>query len=656
VSSVSVHARGLNFTTDPLVSTADGSTLAVASFSEDARAINERWVLSLAEPTSASSLRLSFSFTGRLSDTVIGFYASSFLNSSNASRPLVQTKFEPAFARTAFPCFDEPALKARFNLTVKGARPGYATLANTPALSSTTETDGTVTVVFKSTPVPVSTYQLTMVSAPMVNVSGSLPANSSLNRTAAVPVTAWAMDRGGAANVTAALQFALHVALDVLSFYETTFAFAFYMPKVDLVYLPAFPVGAMEQVGLVTFTESYLTSTASTNYSRSASVVAHELAHQWWGNAITTAWWDSLWLQEGFATFWPFSSLAQSSTAKAAGVDAAAGWRATTAGAMAEDAFAHSASLTISTPVASSGQSYAAFSGITYDKGAAVIAALQRRVEASSAGSFQRGLNAYLQAKMFGSAVPADLFDHLSEASGVKELQTEFAAYTFSPGLPLVTASLVPGGVQLSQSRFFASAASRDAAGQAAQWTLALTPRAASPSAALQAAMGGASALLPSQAPPFLPYNSNTDGWLLLSSGSSAEYFRVLYPIEVYELLKGALVLNRSTFGDDARAALLDDIFALAESGLAPGLNCSFALAWAAAWAGADAAPSVQAILRTRLVRMQSLLVDDMETRIEAITAAGGRVHRPPMFIPGVGRIAVISDPTGASVGLLQRG
>ena len=157
----------------------------------------------------------------------------------------------------------------------------------------------------------------------------------------------------------------------------------------------------MEQWGIITYTESYLAAGANGSAS-AAGVIAHELAHQKFGNLVTSEWWDAL--QEGMATFWPYTAV----PAVAPQLDYAASWRAATAGAMAEDAFAASQALTVATPVASSGAAYAVFGAITYDKGAAVIAGLQRRVDgAAGAGAFVRALAAYLAAHAYATARPA---------------------------------------------------------------------------------------------------------------------------------------------------------------------------------------------------------------------------------------------------------
>jgi aminopeptidase N len=180
-----------------------GAEVALASFAPDEVASNERLVLRLpAALRGQRALTLRFNFSGTLSATVIGFYASSYVNeTSGATVPIVQTKFEPSFARTAFPCFDEPAIKATFALALSGVPAGYSALGNTPPLTQLANG----AVAFATTPV-MSTYQLTAVVAPMVFVAGVLPAKPALNRTVDLNVSCWTMDRGNASSPLATQQ------------------------------------------------------------------------------------------------------------------------------------------------------------------------------------------------------------------------------------------------------------------------------------------------------------------------------------------------------------------------------------------------------------------------------------------------------------------
>jgi hypothetical protein len=635
VSCVLVHARDLTVSAALVGGGGAETPLAAAP---DALAFSERLVVRLPAPLAAAAqLTLRFAFNGTLSATNIGFYYSSFSNGS-ASVPLVQTKFEPAFARTAFPCFDEPALKATFNLSLRGVPAGYTALSNMPPTAHAGDA-----VAFATSPV-MSTYQLMAVVAPMVSVAGTLPPST--------PVTCYTMDRGNA-SLLAGCAFAVSTAVAVLTYYAATFASMYPLPSLSLVYLPVFPVGAMEQWGCVTFTESYLAA----NSASAAGVVAHELAHSWWGNLVTAEFWEALWLQEGAATFWPNVVLPLVLPA----LQYETGWRASTSGAMAEDVFVASQSLTAAPPPASSGGAYALFSSVTYDKGAAVYAALRRRTEAARAGSFVGGLRALLAARAYGAITPPALVAALAEASGVAALGDEVGALLYSSGVPLVTAawqggSAASGTLRLTLSRFAAPAAGA----AAAPWVVPLTVLSQRPSPELAAAASAAAVALAASggyaAAPLaalaLRYNATADGFLLLSNGSAGEYFRVAYPAEALGAFAAALAGGGGGgLAPDARAALLDDTFAVAEAraGCAT-CDTAAALQWAAAWVRADAAPQVAAAMAARVARLFALLVDDVPLGAGAGVAPAAATRGTPRYACTQALLAYARDALGVAV------
>lgn len=637
ISCLLLHARGLSFTGAAAAATEDGANAGLwlpLDLTDDPLPLSERVIVRLPRALIAQPrLRLSFNFTGILSNTGIAFYYSSYTNGS-IQVPLVQTKFEPAFARTAFPCFDEPALKARFNLSLAGVPTGYTALANMPVIAESA--DGART--FAESPV-MSSYQLTFVAAPMLSMGGVLA--PSPVRAAPVSVRVWTMDRGPA-SLLGGLAFANATAIAVMALYETVLATAYPLPKMDLVYLPVFAVGAMEQWGLITYTESYLL--AGINGSASAaSVIAHELAHQNFGNLVTADWWSCLWLQEGMATFWPYTAV----PAIAPQFDYAASWRAATSGAMAEDAYAASQALTVATPVASSGASYAVFGAITYDKGAAVIAGLQRRVDgAGGAGAFDRALTTYLAAHAHAAVQPQDLIGALVLAAPgpLAGLAGETSQLLYAPGVPLVTAAWAADGpasktLVLTQTRFFAGAASAASAGgqPAMLWTIPLVVLAGNASAALAAGAAMAASALEANGGLTgatlqgltLAYDPSVDGWLSLTDGSPRAYFRTLLPAEAYDAMAAALAGGTGELPPaDARAALIDDLFAAAEAGVGPG--AAYALSWAARWVAADSAPAVRAAVAARVTRLAALLTDDVP-----LAAAGNVDVRPAAATPG---------------------
>lgn len=607
---VLMHSRDLAISSAAISAPSAAAARTPVPFTVDAFPNAERIYLRLPSASTGETLRLHFTFSGALSITNIGFYGSTYVNGSS-NVPLVQTKFEPAFARTAFPCFDEPALKATFNVTLRGVPSGYEALSNMPAFSRAGDV-----VVFSPSPV-MSTYQTTIVVAPMKKVSFVLPP--------ARPVSVYTMDRGDASLIPGCL-FAGKVAVDVLTFYESTFAIDFPLPKLDLVYLPVFPVGAMEQWGLVTYTEAYLNSGLDGSAS-AAGVVAHELAHQWFGNLVTASWWGTLWLQEGAATFWPNVVLPLTQP----NLEYDGSWGASTRAAMTDDVWSASQAVTASLPPASSGASYAMFGSITYDKGAAVYAALRRRVEARSLGSFYSGVRTFLSSHAFGSVQPADLLSALNVGA-------EFDALINMPGVPLVAVAYNAGQLQLSLTRFLGSGAIPD-------WTVPLSIAAQHPSNAVALASTAASSALAASggytAPQLLglsiPWTSGTDGWITFSNGSASQYYRVAYPVEVLDSFAAALSDGRGGgLSDDARSSLVDDYFSLAEAG-AGCATCTTqaALAWAARWVSSDNSSQVFSTVSARVSRLFALLVDDVPP-----AAQGSLTALPAAATPGTASFA----------------
>lgn len=603
---VFIHARDLTISSAAVSLPSAAASRTPLSFTVDAFSYAERIILTLPSASTGEAVRLHFAFSGALSITNIGFYGSTYVNGSTTV-PLVQTKFEPAFARTAFPCFDEPALKATFNVTVRGVPNGYEVLGNMPILNRVGDV-----AVFEPSPV-MSTYQTTIVVAPMKKVSFVLPPS--------IPVTVFTMDRGDASLVPGC-QFSGQTAVDVLSFYSTTFAIPFPLPKLDLVYLPVFPVGAMEQWGLVTYTEAYLSSGFNGSAS-AAGVVAHELAHQWWGNLVTASWWGQLWLQEGAATFWPNVVLPLTQS----GLQYDASWGASTRAAMAEDVWDASQAVTAVVPPSSSGASYAMFGSITYDKGASVYAALRRRVEARSLGSFFSGVRSFLASRAYGSVQPSDLLSALNIIGG------EFDALINSPGVPVVSVTYSTGQLTFNLSRLLGS-------GGIPSWVVPLSVTAQRPSNALALASVAASSALATTggytaaqlSGLSITWTAATDGWVAFSNGSASEYYRVSYPVEVLDSFASALSDGRGGgLSDDARAALVDDVFALAEAG-AGCASCTTqaALSWAARWVNSDNSSIVFSTVSSRVSRLFSLLVDDVPP-----SAQGALAAMPEAAMPG---------------------
>jgi len=233
-------------------------------------------------------------FHGEINDKLKGFYRSKYQGPDGEDRFMACTQLCPTDARRVFPCWDEPALKASFDLTLVVPN-DRVTLSNMPVKAETElDTDSTWKVVsFERTPV-MSTYLLAFIVGEFDYVEGK-----SADDVKVRVFTPLGKKQQG--------EFALDVAIKTLPFYRDYFNIGYPLPKIDLVAIPDFAFGAMENWGLVTYRESRLlidpTNSPASSKQAVALVVGHELAHQWFGNLVTMEWWTHLWLNEGFASW-----------------------------------------------------------------------------------------------------------------------------------------------------------------------------------------------------------------------------------------------------------------------------------------------------------------------------------------------------------------
>ncbi|MCY4664472.1 MAG: M1 family metallopeptidase, partial [Acidimicrobiaceae bacterium] len=244
------------------------------------------------EQFAAGPARLDIAFNGVLNDQLHGFYRSTYTDDAGATHTIATTQFESTDARRAFPCFDEPALKATFATTLI-VDEGLLAVSNTAETGREPMEDGRVRVSFATTMV-MSTYLVAFVVGPL-EVTEAIDCGG-------VPVRV--VHRPGRGDQTA---FALDVAAHALQWFANYYGLPYPSDKVDLVAIPDFAFGAMENLGCVTFREVLLLvdpgSASQPELQRVAEVINHELAHMWFGDLVTMAWWEGIWLNEAFATF-----------------------------------------------------------------------------------------------------------------------------------------------------------------------------------------------------------------------------------------------------------------------------------------------------------------------------------------------------------------
>ena len=354
----------------------------------------------------------------------------------------VFTKFEAIYARRAFPSFDEPAFKIPFDVTLT-VPAAAAVVGNMPVAKERTE-DGRRIVSFQPTP-PLPTYLVAFAVGPFETRATSVAAGPL--RPAALPVAAVAM-QGRAADTA----FALAAAPPLIAEQERYFGIAFPYPKLDLIAIPDFQSGAMENAGAITFRDSLLlVDDKVTSFGNKVSVIdvlAHELVHQWFGDLVTMTWWDDIWLNEGFATFMA------TRTVRAVRPELEPELAAIAEATEVMNADSLASARRVRQPIASTHDITNAFDSITYQKGAAFLRMLEHYVGDEP---FRRGVHAFLAAHANGNATTDDLIAVLAKETG-REVAPIATSFLDQPGVPSIAVKLACDGargrLELAQTRW----------------------------------------------------------------------------------------------------------------------------------------------------------------------------------------------------------
>ena len=333
-------------------------------------------------PAGRSTLHVQF--LGSLNDKLVGFYASTYAADDGSTKVIATTQMEATDARRAFPCWDEPDAKAVFAITLV-VEAGLMAVSNMHELSSTTLGSGKRSVRFADTPL-MSSYLVCMVvgeleATPVVDVGG-------------IPLRVIA--RPGRTDQAA---FALEIGAFALTYFTDWYGIEYPGTKLDLIATPDFAFGAMENLGAVTFREALLlvdeARASKPELERIADVVAHEIAHMWFGDLVTMLWWNGLWLNEAFATFAEVSCVAKFRPE----------WERWTSFAlyrsMAQQVDALHSTRPIEFPVISPADANGMFDVLTYEKGAAVLRMLEQYLGEES---FRLGVKHYLESHAFANA------------------------------------------------------------------------------------------------------------------------------------------------------------------------------------------------------------------------------------------------------------
>ena len=376
---------------------------------------------------------IELEFKGQITDDLSGMYISQFKDGTKTKK-MITTQFESHAARAVFPCIDEPEAKATFDMTIIHPN-DVVTISNTPIKTKTELSKAETSTTFTTTPI-MSTYLLAFIVGDL-KFKQSKTNNGTIVRCYATPD-----------NIDY-LEFSLEVAVKSIEFYNKYFDIPYPLEKCDLIAIPDFAAGAMENWGCLTFREQAMLvdpkRSSLMNKQYVSTVIAHEVAHQWFGNLVTMKWWSDLWLNEGFATWMEYFAIdhlyPEWHLWEQFAVD------------VQQPAFSldslentHPIEVKIKHP----DEIRTIFDSISYEKGASVINMLHGFV---GADNFKNGLHNYLNTNSYKNTVTNDLWDAIEKVSN-KRVKEFMSTWTTQSGYPIVSLDRSDKNIRLNQNRF----------------------------------------------------------------------------------------------------------------------------------------------------------------------------------------------------------
>ncbi|KAG0221509.1 hypothetical protein BGW41_006729 [Actinomortierella wolfii] len=488
--------------------------------------------------------KLHITFDGTLNDSMKGFYRSKYKDANGKDKYLGTTQFEATDARMAFPCWDEPAIKATFAISLD-VPSELTALSNMPIKELTAVEPERITYHFETTPI-MSTYLVAFAVGEFEYVETT---TTKLEKPVVCRVytTPGQKEQG---------RFALEITPKILEYFTEIFGTEYPLPKLDQIAIPDFDAGAMENWGLITYRTIALLFDEKTSDKRFkeqvASTVAHEIAHQWFGNLVTMEWWDHLWLNEGFATWvgtlavdhlfpeWhTWSNFVVDDLQFGLGLDSLR------------------SSHPIEVPVADPHEIHQIFDAISYSKGASVIRMLSNWL---TLDVFLAGIRRYLKKHAYQNASTDDLWNALSEESGI-DVREFMNTWTRVIGIPIVNVNESDGVVTVEQHRFLATNDVKPDEDETIWWVpLGVHPKPVSvqdPNQTLKARS------LTFEVPEG-PYLINKD---------YTGVFRTNYPSSAISRIGKAILEGSDQISLSDRAGLVADIASLSRSGHTPTSN-----------------------------------------------------------------------------------
>lgn len=494
----------------------------------------ERATLTLEEPLSPGNHRLEIEHTGTINDQLRGLYRSVFTDPDGNQHAIATSQCQATDARRIFPCWDEPDFKATFETTMVVAD-GLEAYSNSSEIGREDLGDGRVEIRFAKT-MKMSSYLLAFIAGPFeatdpVDVRGT--------------PTRIIVPKGNLHLTDIAMENAIFCFEYLTDYYGIPYP----GDKLDHVAIPDFAAGAMENVGLITYRDSYLIidpATASqAELQNSLDVIGHEIAHQWFGNLVTMAWWEGAWLNEAFASFMELKATHAKEPE----------WKRWLTFSNVEVPWAMGTDQLASTrpiefEVTAPEEVDQMFDAITYGKGSAVLHMIDEFIGVEN---FRQGVGNYLRKHSYANTVTNDLWEGLDGASEypVSEIMD---TWVFQPGFPQVDVKAVPGGVQLSQRRYLVTPDETDTT----IWKVPIQ---------LRGSVNGESyseKFLLEEDEAIVEVEGDID-WIVANAGGFG-FYRTRYSEDLF----GALLTNVDSLDDNERHALVSDTLGFVRNGQIP--------------------------------------------------------------------------------------
>ncbi|XP_031788189.1 uncharacterized protein LOC100124285 [Nasonia vitripennis] len=510
------------------------------------RTTEKYWIFMKESLNPSQKIKISLSFDGVLRDDMIGFYRSSYFDGEK-ERWLASTQFESTHARHAFPCFDEPAFKAKFSVRIFLPR-RYGCLMNMPTRIEKKW------CIAKQT-VPMSTYLVAFV----ISDFSSIPSENSA-------VTIWSRP-----DATSQAVYGREIGNKILEYFGKQFNETYHLPKMDMVAVPDFSAGAMENWGLITYRETAVLydekDSSAPAQQRVASVIVHECAHMWFGNLVTPEWWSYLWLSEAFARYFQYIATAKIEPSWkmdqqfvveqhqiALGVDGLESSEAMTRPAITQS------------EIGRMGDS------ITYSKGGSIVRMMEKTFGHEL---FYTSLRNYLKKQAWDNANPGHLwqaFQNEVDKSGDSKINVTVSAvmktWTEQPGFPYISVTIKPDYIDLSQQRFLLR--NPNTIPTDSSWWVPITWASSS-----QASGSTKPVYWLADRQLRVKNDHKDDDWLILNV-ESAGFYRVNYDKDSWNrIIKVLTSGDFEKIHELNRAAIVDDLLNLARAGI---LNYDIAL------------------------------------------------------------------------------